>query len=314
MRNFADIVDHAMKNPQFVGLRPVVEKELLHYEILFALEREGLLEDLTFQGGTSLRLCRNAQRFSEDLDFVGGHDFAPAQLRKIRTCVERHIGKRYDLEIAVKEPREMREDPTYFGVKTDRWQIAVVTNPGRPDLPRQKIKFEVANVPAYTRETMSPMRNYEILPDGYDDILVPTETLEEIMADKVVSLTACTTYKRHRDIWDLGWLSQRLQREGDIDHDLVASLVDRKIQDYQIEDFEGLLSDRIATLGETVRSKSFLDEMTRFITPAARKRTFDADAGLFLSQLDRTVGRILKVARTNLYAKDVRPDMEFDMG
>ncbi|HET6629122.1 MAG TPA: nucleotidyl transferase AbiEii/AbiGii toxin family protein, partial [Woeseiaceae bacterium] len=46
--------------------RPVVEKELLHYDILFALDTEGLLDPLTFQGGTSLRLCYGAQRFSED--------------------------------------------------------------------------------------------------------------------------------------------------------------------------------------------------------------------------------------------------------
>lgn len=188
MSNFAEMVDFAMRDPKLAGLRPVVEKELLHYDILFALDREGLLENLTFQGGTALRLCHKSSRFSEDLDFVGGYDFAPAQLREIRSCVESHISARYDLHVSVKNPKEMRQDPTYFGVKTDRWQVSVVTNPGRPDLPQQKIKLEVANVPAYTRELQSPIRNYSMLADGYEDMLIGTETLDEIMADKIISL------------------------------------------------------------------------------------------------------------------------------
>lgn len=36
----------------------VIEKELLHYEILRILDKEGILETLTFQGGTCLRLHR----------------------------------------------------------------------------------------------------------------------------------------------------------------------------------------------------------------------------------------------------------------
>ena len=55
-------------------------KEILHYEILFALNQSGAAALLTFQGGTSLRLCHGAPRFSEDLVFVGGHDFASADM------------------------------------------------------------------------------------------------------------------------------------------------------------------------------------------------------------------------------------------
>lgn len=39
------------------GLTPVIEKEIVHYEIIRSLGRNGLLQDITFQGGTSLRLC-----------------------------------------------------------------------------------------------------------------------------------------------------------------------------------------------------------------------------------------------------------------
>lgn len=36
------------------GLTPVIEKEIVHYEIIRSLGRNGLLQDITFQGGTSL--------------------------------------------------------------------------------------------------------------------------------------------------------------------------------------------------------------------------------------------------------------------
>jgi len=68
--DFNTMVDLAMTAPGRGHMRPVIEKELLHYDILFCLDKEGLLDQLTFQGGTSLRLCHGSPRFSEDLDFV----------------------------------------------------------------------------------------------------------------------------------------------------------------------------------------------------------------------------------------------------
>ena len=58
--NFDALVGRALGAPGLTHMRPVVEKELLHYDILFSLEREDLLDQLTFQGGTSLRLCYGA--------------------------------------------------------------------------------------------------------------------------------------------------------------------------------------------------------------------------------------------------------------
>ncbi|MCE6959567.1 nucleotidyl transferase AbiEii/AbiGii toxin family protein [Cereibacter sphaeroides] len=289
---FADLVDHAMLDPALAGMRPVVEKEILHYGILAALERKGFFKDLVFQGGTSLRLCHGAPRFSEDLDFVGGPRFAAAQLREIRACVEEHIGRKYGLEVHVKEPREMREEPSYLGTQIDRWQIAVVTNQGRSDLPRQKIKLEVANVPAWTREPRTPVRNYQGLPAGFMDIIIPTETLAEVMADKVVSLTAATEHVRNRDIWDLRWLRLKGAR---LDLDLVR----RKLTDYRIEDFEDKLEGRLASLETIVNGKTFQDELGRFLPSDVRERTLEKSG--FLTVLARDVGQLLDEARQGLF-------------
>ena len=41
--------------PEVAQLTPVVEKELLHHDILREMSRAGLLNRLTFMGGTCLR-------------------------------------------------------------------------------------------------------------------------------------------------------------------------------------------------------------------------------------------------------------------
>jgi len=300
--DFDRIVDHAMRSQELAGMRPVVEKEVLHYDILYALDRAGLLRDIVFQGGTALRLCHGASRYSEDLDFVGGRDFRKEQLMEMRTCILDHIAPRYGLEVKVKNPREMEKDPLYFGVKTERWQIAVSTTPGRPDLKSQKIKIEVANVPAYTSEPRSPLRNYDLIPHGYSDVLVPTETIDEIMADKVVSLTACENRIRYRDIWDLAWLSQRSAK-------LRPELLEAKIDDYRIDGFRQKLESRIEGLLEVIRRPKFHDEMSRFITAKAQETSIERDG--FKVFLANTVGDILGKADTLLYKP--REEFEFEM-
>lgn len=97
----------------------------------------------------------------------------------------------------------MREDPEYAEVKVDKWQISVITTPENRDIPRQRIKIEIANIPAYTHAYRQLVRNYTVLPDGYSDTLIKVETLEEVMADKLVSLPVATHRIRYRDMWDL---------------------------------------------------------------------------------------------------------------
>src|SRR3990167_7784984 len=258
IENFNSLVDRAMRIPGYARMRPAVAKELLHYDVLFCLDKEGLLDNLTFQGGTALRLCYGAPRFSEDLDFVGGLEFATASLIKMKNCLEKCISRRYGLEILVKEPKEMASISKYQDIKVDKWQISIVTSPERKDIPKQKIKIEVVNIPTYSLVPQSLRQNYEFLPDGYGDTLIMTETLDEIMADKLISLVSCQRYVRYRDIWDLRWLKQ--QGAG-----MNAEYILAKIRDYKENDYLAKLKKMINQLDEIVRSKEFQDEMSRFI-------------------------------------------------
>ncbi|MCB5307274.1 nucleotidyl transferase AbiEii/AbiGii toxin family protein [Yersinia massiliensis] len=256
--DFDNLVAAVIQQEGLSALRPVVEKELLHYDILFCLSEAGLLKELTFQGGTSLRLCYGSNRFSEDLDFAGGLGFCSANLSEMKSCIEAYLGGRYGLEVTVKEPKELCMEPEYSEIKVDKWQISVTTAPEQRDIPRQRIKIEVANIPAYTRSVRQLARNYAVLPDGYSDTLISVETLEEVMADKLVSLPASTKYVRYRDIWDLVWLKQQSANVN-------SALVNKKLTDYKTDNFEEKLQARIDSLAEIISGGKFHEEMKRFI-------------------------------------------------
>jgi predicted nucleotidyltransferase component of viral defense system len=265
-QNFLQLVERAMANQQVGHMRAVIEKELLHYDILFALEQAGLLNDLVFQGGTSLRLCYRGNRFSEDLDFAGGRNFSSAKLAEMKLCIEQYIGERYGLEVSVKEPKELQAEPAYAELRVNKWQIAVVTAPENRSLPKQRVKLEIANVPAYTKQPLALQANYPFLPSGYSDLLIMTETLDEIMADKVISLAATRKYVRNRDVWDLPWLLQQGAK-------LNVDLVKRKIDDYKLDDYQNMLENLIQRLPEIVQDDSFLIEMRRFLPNDVFERT-----------------------------------------
>lgn len=290
MSNGADfnaLVERAMQAGDRSRMRPVVEKELLHYDILFALDSEELLDGLTFQGGTSLRLCYGAQRFSEDLDFVCGRDFDVTQLTGIKGCIERFLAKRYGLAVSVKEPKDLTLERDSRRVEVHKWQIRVVTAPTRRDLPKQMIKVEIANVPAYTRVPRVLRENYDFLPDGYGDLIILTESLDEIMADKVVSLVDCTAYIRYRDIWDLHWL----QRQG---AEYNAEFVRRKREDYRAFEYSAKAKRFIENLRGIVHGEAFRNQMSRFIPLDVQERTLKKEK--FLTVLETETAELIRKA------------------
>ena len=291
-KDFDTLVENVIKQRSSLAvMRPVVEKEILHYDIFKALSGEGLLDALTFQGGTSLRLCRGANRFSEDLDFVGGRDFNFESMSKVKECIELHIGERYGLIVRVKEPKSGGIDPQPETVNVDRWTVTVQTNPGNPDFPSQKIKVEIANIVAYTKEMVQLRVNYDFL-DYSSPIIVPTESLSEVLADKIVSFPRSLFNKdgspvvenspliRHRDIWDISWLI----REGAT---LNPQFVNAKLNDYGVSGFDVLLKNAEQRLPEIIKGQDFMNQMNRFIDSNTLKETIHKSG--FLSKMQVNV-------------------------
>lgn len=297
--DFKQYVEMALNNTDLAIMRPVVEKELMHYEIFNALDEEGLLKNLVFQGGTSLRLCRGSDRFSEDLDFAGGKDFSSASMEKIKDCIVKRIGGRFGLMVSVKEPKPAKEGAP---VNVDKWMVSIETSPGEPHLPRQKIKIEIANIPAYTREAVPLRMNYSVL-EGMNRVIVVAETIDEILADKIVALPtsiakmegggliATPTKIRHRDIWDIAWLVEQGAK-------LDPHMVKAKLNDYGIQNYEQLLDHAIQAVPSIASGAEFKAQMQRFIKKSSHDNAFGKPG--FDAYLSNTVNRLFNETKSTL--------------
>jgi len=282
------LVEKAMLTPGREHMRPVIEKELLHYDILFALDKAKLLDKLTFQGGSALRLCYKANRFSEDLYFTEGSNFSSSNLQGIKTCLEHSLGERYGLEVSVKEPNDNKLQAA--AIKVAKWQISITTAPQRKDIPKQRIKLEVANIPSYSREPKGLITNYDFLPDGYGDIIVLAENKSEIMADKIVSLVNTNRYIRYRDIWDLRWLKQQ-------GAELNYSWIQSKFTTYLVEQPQQKIKNMLELLPSIINSDNFKNEIGKFIPINVQERTIQQDK--FCQMLNIEVSELLTNVNRN---------------
>lgn len=68
MFTFAQLKDHYLKIGEFTSPRLALT-EYLQYELLDSLYKQKGSEQLSFMGGTAIRICCSGNRFSEDLDF-----------------------------------------------------------------------------------------------------------------------------------------------------------------------------------------------------------------------------------------------------
>lgn len=156
MSLFDQLVNEALKTQtELAPLRVVVEKELLHHDILREMAEAGLLQNLTFMGGTCLRACYGSNRLSEDLDFTGGADFKREQLMALGNVLISHLHVKYDLKIDVSEPR--RETGN-----VDTWKLKVITHPEQSHMPMQRINIDICAIPSYEPKPMM-LRNKQAL-------------------------------------------------------------------------------------------------------------------------------------------------------
>ncbi|MEC4176907.1 nucleotidyl transferase AbiEii/AbiGii toxin family protein [Adlercreutzia sp. R7] len=251
-------------------LLPVVEKELIHYDILRALAQSDWLCKLNFQGGTCLRLCYGGVRYSEDLDFNTRLDLTATDLSGFKDVIGRNLTKRFGVDVRVKEPKKVKQFDG--GGTMKRWQVVVDTAPERPDLPSQKIKIEIAQVPSYTRENRVVVENYSEIQGVYGSLLVGCQSLNEILADKLVSFAQQVKAPRYRDLWDIPWI---MQRPG-VEIALAADLVLKKVGDYATGRAPAeLLADGAERAAEYAVSEAYIAQMRRFLPSSVMADTIE---------------------------------------
>ncbi len=263
---FDSLVDEALRSrPELSLLRPVVEKELLHHDILREMSREGLLSGLTFIGGTCLRACYGSSRLSEDLDFTGGKNFRRSDLTELGKMLGETLGTRYGLKVNVSDP--VREEG-----KVSTWKMSVETRPGRKDLPAQRIHLDICAIPSHDPRPMM-LRTLYGVDMGTSGLILQAQSREEILADKMIALAFRESRIKNRDLWDIAWLRQQ-------GVELPVHLIPLKIDDHRRtkDEFRSLLQSRVGELGtsEALR-KDFINEMRRFLPAAVTAQTVEQE-------------------------------------
>lgn len=255
MTLFDQLVDEALKNNNKLStLRVVVEKELLHHDILRTLTDTGLLSKLTFIGGTCLRTCYGSTRLSEDLDFTGGGDFDREMLSDMASNLIDSLHRKYGLNVKVKEPvRELGN--------VDTWSLQVQTRPDRKDFPAQRINIDICAIPSYQRRPMMLLNPYGV-DMGTSGLIVNAQTREEIFADKLVAFALRPNRIKFRDLWDITWLHQQNIK-------LPVDLIPLKLENHRrsSQEYLSLLTMRIQSLSDNPKlMDEFNAEMMRFLT------------------------------------------------
>lgn len=277
MSLFDPLVNEALRNQNGLApLRVVVEKELLHHDILREMSSAGLLARLTFIGGTCLRACYGSSRLSEDLDFTGGADFSRESLAALAQVLVDRLQRKYGLRVEVSEP-------TRETGNVDTWKLKVQTHSGQRDLPAQRINIDICAIPSYEPRPIM-LRNHYGVDMGTGGLILQAQSREEIKADKLAAFALRPNRLKNRDLWDLAWLHQ----QGVV---LPLALLPLKLRDHHCDSqrFLGLLAERRqALLSDPSLYDDFRQEMRRFLPAALVAETVEQPA--FWSYLTSLIG------------------------
>jgi hypothetical protein len=277
---FDQLVDQALRaRADLSALRPVVEKELLHHDILREMSQAGLLAGLTFMGGTCLRACYGSARLSEDLDFTGGSDFRRRDLAELATILTDRLQSRYGLPVRVSEPVKI-------GGNVSTWKLVIETRPGRKHLPAQRINLDICGIPSHDPRPMM-LRNLYGIDLGTSGLILQAQSREEILADKLIALAFRENRIKNRDLWDIAWLAQQ-------GVELPLQLIPLKIRDHKRKqgDFMASLAARLTALRRQPDTRaSFMTEMRRFLPAATVRDTIEKEPyWTYLTQVVTDVG------------------------
>lgn len=297
MSLFDELVDEALHNKQEVAsLRVVVEKELLHHDILRVLSGVGLLTQLTFIGGTCLRTCYGSNRLSEDLDFTGGSDFTRDQLAAMSNILIESLKAKYGLEINVTDP--VREEGN-----VNTWKLKVQTRPGRKDTPAQRINIDVCAIPSYQPRPMALLQPYGV-EMGTSGLILQAQSREEIFADKLVAFALRPNRLKNRDLWDIAWLHQQQIKPA-------LDLIKNKLNDHhaQTDAYLNAFAQRSASLNKDLEiAKEFRKEMARFLPNETVKETVNSEK--FWEYLSNLLESYHQQLMKTLEGKDKSPEFK----
>ena len=197
--------------------KTVRKSEALQLILLDNLYAQSGSEHLIFQGGTALRWVYGGMRFSEDLDFVT--QLSGKEIKKILSQLFRRVQTACIAQFGPGQSehkfkgRQKHATHAFFIYRpeTQRERIAV------------KLEFETLELdrkPEFEKKILRDLPSVAgmissgelIIP--YSSSIIITETIDEILTDKIRALYE-RAYLKGRDIYDLWWIVNQLNKTPD---------------------------------------------------------------------------------------------------
>lgn len=150
-------------------------------------------------------------------------------------------------------------------------------------------------MPSY-QVTPRTLRNHYEINLGTESLIINAQTREEIFADKLVAFAMRPGRLKHRDLWDIAWLTQ-----GGIIP--AYELLKAKLADHGESEkvFLERANERLKLLELERQKKDFIFEMSRFIPPDRLNQTVRQDG--FWPYLINTVTEKVREAQLQFKSK-----------
>jgi len=223
--NFDQIIEFASSYGLPANKKRAIVREYLQVKILDLIYREKLGLNLIFVGGTSLRLTRNLDRFSEDLDF-DLQNVKPESLNELMRKVFRDL-KNENIDLDLYSNKTQKRAYYEFRFKDLLSDLKLGTDPGE----KLTIKFDFENFWHNHKKEVVLLNRYGYL------VNVITIPLGQHLIQKM------TAYMRRaqtqaRDIYDIVWLaSQNTKPDWEFarSNDITGAIVGQAIKKFAAE-------------------------------------------------------------------------------
>ncbi|HEY7774042.1 MAG TPA: nucleotidyl transferase AbiEii/AbiGii toxin family protein, partial [Marinagarivorans sp.] len=136
-------------------------------------------------------------------------------------------------------------------------------------------------------------------------LIIPVQSLREVLADKMIALAYRARRIKPRDIWDIVWIKQR-------GIELSTELVDKKLaarNKQKIDFIDALTIQRDKLMQNDEVRRDFNMEMSRFIPQQIKERTLDNPE--YWAYVQTEVGAVVSALIND---NDKGDKKQFDMG
>ncbi|MBF0316431.1 MAG: nucleotidyl transferase AbiEii/AbiGii toxin family protein [Oligoflexia bacterium] len=253
-------------------------KEITQEVALYALAKSGFFKEVSFKGGTCLRIVHGLDRFSEDLDFVTNSPnkhFDLSSYLKIAVPLINLYGYQFEVDNSKKDEGNIKK-----GLLKDNSIKKIMTFKHYSDVRKKiKIKLEVDINPPSGALIESDFLNFPT------EFSLSVHGLSSLFAGKCHALL-CRNYVKGRDWYDFAWyVNQGIE----VNYNMLSAALT------EMGPWQGkkLCSDRkwlVKNLSEKIISIDFIDainDLTRFIKPEKRAELELWSEKFFLKKVDK---------------------------